>query len=139
MKIDFSSLSFSPLLTSIDSHALDKSYHISIEFSPQIHLRLREDIYTYLLRCIDLNLAYTDYMDEKYNFRREEEYFRSTDYLLKSRTTITTEFLALTLITKNGEILTELGAKRPNIIIDYHLNRRHNYIIEVEEISSFFN
>ena len=102
---------------------------MGLHFKPQLHLRLREDIYTYILRCIDLNFAYTDYLEEKFNFRNEEEYFKSTAYLLKSRTEIRMEHLALSLFTKNGDQLTELSLRRPKIRIDYHLNRRHNYDI----------
>ncbi len=50
----------------IDSTQLDKSYEITIEFDPQLNLRLREDIYTFLLRCIDLNFAYSDNFDDKF-------------------------------------------------------------------------
>ena len=138
LNVEFCYISNSPLLPRIDSHELDKSYIVNVGFAPHLHLRMREDIYTFILRCIDLNFAYTDYLDEKYNFRNDEEYFRSVDYLLKSRTVIKTDYLAISLLTKGGEQLTELGLKNPNIIIDYHLNRRQNYIITAEEISSFF-
>lgn len=40
---------------------------------------MRQDIFTFILRCIDLNFAFTDYLDDKFNFRNEEDYFRSTD------------------------------------------------------------
>lgn len=50
----------------IDSTQLDKSYEITIEFDPQLNLRFREDIYTFLLRCIDLNFAYSDNFDDKF-------------------------------------------------------------------------
>jgi hypothetical protein len=113
----------------IDSKELDKSFEVNVNFAPHLHLRLREDIYTFILRCVDLNLAYTDYLEDKFNFRNDEEYFRSVEYLLKSRTVISTEYLALSLLTKGGEQLTELGVKNPKVIIDYHLNRRHNYVI----------
>jgi hypothetical protein len=44
----------------------------------------------------------------------------------------------LSLLTVAGEELTELGLKKPQITIDYNLNRRHNYFINIEELSSFF-
>ena len=97
----------------IESNELDKSYLVNIGFSPHLHLRLREDIYTFILRCVDLNFAYADDLESKFNFRNEEEYFRSGDYLLKSRTIIQSEYLALSLLTKGGEQLTELGLKNP--------------------------
>ena len=101
-------------------------------------LRLREDIYTFLLRCVDLNFAYSDDLDEKFNFAVEPEYFRSSNYIVKSKTTIRTDYLALSLFTKDGDKLTEIGAKNSHIVIDYFLNKRHNYLINIEEISSYF-
>ena len=85
-----------------------------------------------------MNFAFTDSMEDKFVFKNDEEYFKSTDYLVKSTTFIRTDFLALSLFTKQGEQLTELGIKRPLIKIDYHLNRRHNYEITIEEMNSFF-
>ncbi len=49
-----------------------------------------------------------------------------------------TKYLGLSLFTKEGEQLTEIGSKNMSIAIDYHLNGRHNYRINVDEISSFF-
>jgi hypothetical protein len=103
MRLDFSYITGTPVLRQIDSNQLDKSFLVEIDFAPILHMRFREDIYTYILRVVDLNFAYTDYLEEKFNFRIDEEYFRSTDYLLKSRTIIKTDFLALSLFTKEGE------------------------------------
>jgi hypothetical protein len=119
LRINFSYLGATPLLPRIDSHELDKSFFVHIDFMEEINLILREDLYTYIMRCIDLNLAYEDGLDALYNFRNEEEYFRCKDYLLKVRTKITSDFITLTLFTNKGEQLTELGIKKPDIVIDY--------------------
>ena len=138
LKIVFGNLIRTDLLHMIDSSQLDKSYEITIDFEPQLNLRLREDIYTFLLRCVDLNFAYSDNLDEKFNFAVEPEYFRSSNYIVKSKTTIRTQYLSLSLFTKSGDKLTEIGAKDSDIVIDYFLNKRHNYQIDVKEISSYF-
>jgi hypothetical protein len=138
LRVVFGNLIRTDLLHMIDSSQLDKSYEITIDFDPQLNLRLREDIYTFLLRCVDLNFAYSDNLDEKFNFALETEYFRSSNYIVKSKTTIRTNYLALSLFTKEGDKLSEIGAKKANIVIDYFLNKRHNYVIDVEEIGSYF-
>jgi hypothetical protein len=74
-----------------------------MQFTPQLHLRLREDVYTFILRTVDLNFAYTDYLEDKFLFKNDEEYFKSTDYLIKSKTIIRTDFLALSLYNKEEE------------------------------------
>ena len=42
-------------------------------------------------------MAYTDYLEDKFNFRNEEEYFKSTDYLIKSKMKIQVPLLTLSL------------------------------------------
>lgn len=88
LKLDFSYLSGTNMLHCIDSHQLDKSFRVKMMFAPQLHLKLREDVYTFILRVIDLNFGYTDYLEDHFVFKNEEDYFRSTDYLVKSETLI---------------------------------------------------
>ena len=65
MKVIFEKLNYSPWLEDsfsskeIDFTELDISYKISINFSPLI-MHLSQDVYTYIMRCMDLNLNYTD-------------------------------------------------------------------------------
>ena len=65
MKTTFEKLNYSPLLEDsynskdIDFTELDISHKISINFSPLI-MHLRIDVYTYILRCMDLNINYSD-------------------------------------------------------------------------------
>ena len=86
----FSTLNYSSMLGMIDSHELDKSYEAQIEIRPAYVLKFKQEVYTYILRCIDLNFGYTDYLQDLFNFKNEEEYFRSTDQLLKARALIKT-------------------------------------------------
>ena len=65
MRIIFEKLNYTPLLEdsfnskNIDFTELDISYKININFSALI-MHLRSDVYTYLLRCMDLNINYSD-------------------------------------------------------------------------------
>ena len=65
MKIAFEKLNPTPLMadnyqsTVLDFNELDISYNITLNFSPLI-MHVKQDVYTYLLRCNDLNLNYTD-------------------------------------------------------------------------------
>jgi hypothetical protein len=102
----------------IDSNELDKYSEMFIDFSPQLDLKLRQDIYTFLLRCVDLNISYTDNLKEMFNFSKDEYNFSSLDHSMKLRTVISTDYLALSLINKGGEQMTQLGLKKPKIIIE---------------------
>ena len=67
MTIEYSYLNWSKHLPNIDSDELDKSYFININMSP-IKLRMKQEHYNYLLRCVDLNFVFTDYLESNFNF-----------------------------------------------------------------------
>jgi hypothetical protein len=68
MQVAFEKLNYSPLLQDsyssqgLDFLELDISNHISLSLSPLI-MHLKQDIYTYLLRCNDLNIGYSDQLN----------------------------------------------------------------------------
>ena len=68
MQVMFEKLNYSPLLQDsyssqgLDFQELDISNHISLSLSPLI-MHLKQDIYTYLLRCNDLNIGYSDQLN----------------------------------------------------------------------------
>jgi hypothetical protein len=72
---------------------------------------------------MDLNFAYTDTYEEKFIFRNEEEYFRSTAYLLKSRLKLEIPIIAMSLYDKK-DLLTEILFKNTTFLNDFFLNRR---------------
>ena len=65
LDLTFTKPNFTPLMPDnyisekIDFTELDISYHMHLNFSPLI-MHLRQDVYTYILRCNDLNLNYSD-------------------------------------------------------------------------------
>jgi hypothetical protein len=73
--MEFTSLSYSPKLIQISSKDLDKSYKLTIDITPKLSLFFTQEVYTFILRCVDLNFAYTDGLEAKYNFSNTEEYF----------------------------------------------------------------
>ncbi len=86
---------------------------------------------------MDLNFNYTDGKENLYNFKNEEEYFRSTDYLLKAKIKIASQYLQMSLFEKE-EIFTELAIKCPEIEINCYLNKRYNYSIIFDKICSYY-
>ena len=50
---------------------------------------------------MDLNFNYTDYLSDLYDFRIEEEYFKSSDYLLKFKVNIATPYLIFNIYEKD--------------------------------------
>jgi hypothetical protein len=65
MKVILEKMNFSELLQesylspNIDFADLDFGYKISINFTP-LKMHLKQDVFTYLLRCNDLNINHTD-------------------------------------------------------------------------------
>lgn len=105
---------------------------------PRLVLYLRQDVYTFILRCVDLNFAFTDMLEKKYDFRNTEEYFKSTSFLLKNGIYIKTNSIALKIFESNEVLLTELSIREPQINIMMYLNNQHNHEIILEQISSYF-
>ncbi|CDW82625.1 ph domain containing protein [Stylonychia lemnae] len=137
LKVDFSNLNHSPYLKDIDTHDFDKSYNVLIQFKPLLQLKLTQEIYTFILKLIDLNFSYTDYLDEFYYFKNEEEYFKTKDELKKAQTTFITCYTQISFYEKD-QLITQLGFKEPNFVIDVFLNRRYNYEITFEQICCFY-
>ena len=59
MKVSFEKLAPSRLFQKIDLHTIDQSTVIDVEFSP-FTLVMPQDIYTFILRVLDLNINYQD-------------------------------------------------------------------------------
>ena len=106
----------------MSSKELDKSYIVTIDIVPNVHLFFRPDVYTFILRCIDLNFAYTDNLDTRYNFRNTEEYFQSNAFILKMGIYIRTRSVTLSIYESDEVLLTELSIKDPQINISMYLN-----------------
>ena len=81
LKIEITNPAFSPEIQKINTKDFDKSGLIQVNFSTKLILHLTQDLYLYILRCNDLNMAYTDSMSEHYNFPLNQDYFRSKDNL----------------------------------------------------------
>ena len=65
--VEYKKLSYSEVIEKIDTKDCDKAAQINIEFGPLL-LILPQSIYTYMLRCSDLNTTYTDDLREEYHF-----------------------------------------------------------------------
>ena len=65
--VEYKKLSYSEVIEKIDARECDKAAQINIRIDPLL-LILPQSIYTYMLRCADLNTAYTDDLREEYHF-----------------------------------------------------------------------
>jgi len=73
LKVDFRQLVFSELLEYIDPLALNKAFCTDLNFSP-ITIQLSKVQFTYLMKCLDLNINYDDGMKEQYDFRKKIDF-----------------------------------------------------------------
>ena len=60
-------MSGSEVIAKIDPREIDKAARVNLIFTP-IELIWPQSIYTYMLRCADLNFSYTDGLTEEYFF-----------------------------------------------------------------------
>jgi len=137
LTFSYSYLKYSKLLPYVDSDQLDKSFRIKLQFSP-LKLRFKQEIYTYLLRCVDLNFAWTDYNEKYFDFRLEEEYFKSKAELLRQRISIEAPKIIFYLFEEQGSLLTEMKVAKPVINLDWFLNRKQTYAIGMQDLLMFY-
>ncbi len=110
MTLTYNYLNYSPLIPRIATSQLDKRYTTDIFFT-RLMLRFSQPIYTFFLRCNDLNLAHTDFKEHWFKFAWEDEYFKSTDDIPKQRMTLNTEFMSLSLLERGNALITEIVAR----------------------------
>jgi hypothetical protein len=67
LAIIYESLAYSPILGKLDPRIVEQASHLRIKFDP-VHLTLRQDVYTKILRILDLNINYTDFLEKEYFF-----------------------------------------------------------------------
>jgi len=73
INIDFRQILHSDSLEYIDPLALNKAMVIDMEFSP-IHCQISKNQFTYLMKCMDLNINYDDGMKDLYDFKLKKEF-----------------------------------------------------------------
>ena len=73
INIDFRQILHSDSLEYIDQLALNKAMVIDMEFSP-IHCQISKNQFTYLMKCMDLNINYDDGMKDLYDFKLKKEF-----------------------------------------------------------------
>ena len=110
IKIVFESLAYSPLLSKIDPKVLDQATHIRIKFDP-FQLTIRQDIYTKILRILDLNINFTDFLEREYYFFKYvemDEYFKTIPNIVGMRIKIDFSCMAIRLEHIDRSFLSEL-------------------------------
>lgn len=89
---------------------MDKAARVNLKFSP-IELIWPQSIYTYMLRCGDLNFAYTDGMQEEYYFIKwieMSEHYMSDKKVISKKFDIQIPALSMTLQNSDGSFIAEM-------------------------------
>ena len=73
ISVDFRQMLHADTLEYIDPLSLNKALWIGLKFSP-INVQLSKKQFTYLMKCLDLNINYDDGMRELYDFRLKREF-----------------------------------------------------------------
>lgn len=110
MSITYESLAYSPILPKLDPRVVEQASHLRIKFDP-VHLTLRQDVYTKILRILDLNIYYTDFLEKEYYFFKFvliEEYYKIFEEVIGMRLNIDFKCLCLQLEHIDTSFLSEL-------------------------------
>ncbi|CAI2385812.1 unnamed protein product [Moneuplotes crassus] len=74
--VNFKQLLQSDTLEYIDPLALNKSLCLDLEFSP-IDVKISKRQFTYLMKCLDLNINYDDGMKDLYDFKLKKDFIEN--------------------------------------------------------------
>lgn len=66
----------------IETVHIDKSNELSVSFCSPTDLSMSIEFYTQLMRCVHLNMTFTDNFIEEYNFSHTGDIFNSTDHIV---------------------------------------------------------
>lgn len=110
VKIDFDTVAYSEFIDKIDLKTMDKSSHINIKIDP-VMLVLPQSVYTYILRCSDLNFAWTDRMQNEFYFikwKHISDHYKQLKKVSAQKLRIEISVLSLTLKHSDGSYISEL-------------------------------
>ena len=89
---------------------MDKSSHINIRIDP-VMLVLPQAVYTYILRCSDLNFGWTDGKQNEFYFikwKHISDHFKQLKKVAAQKLRIEISMLSLTLKHSDGSYISEL-------------------------------
>ena len=89
---------------------MDKSGRVNLTFTP-IELIWPQSIYTYMLRCGDLNFAYSDGMTDLYYFIKwldMSEHYMSQMKVVSKKFDIQIPALSMTIQNSDGSFIAEM-------------------------------
>lgn len=110
MTIEYKKLSGSTVIQKISALAMDKAGRVNLSFTP-IELIWPQSIYTYMLRCADLNFSYTDGFLEEYFFIKwysMDEHYMKEVKIVSKHFEIKIPALSMTLQNSDGSFLAEM-------------------------------
>ena len=108
--VEYKKLSGSEVIAKISPLEMDKAARVNLTFTP-IELIWPQSIYTYMLRCADLNFSFSDGLVEEYFFIKwldiSEHYMNSTK-LVSKKFDIVIPALSMTLQNSDGSFIAEM-------------------------------
>jgi hypothetical protein len=110
MSVLYENLANSPILAKLDPKIVDQAAYLRINFDPVL-ITIKQKIYTMILRILDLNINYTDFLEREYYFLKfvlMEEYFKSLEEVVGMRIKIDFKCLALRLEHVDNTFVSEL-------------------------------
>jgi hypothetical protein len=110
IKINFDALQYSELLEKIDVRDMDKSTNVQIDFDP-VMLVLPQAVYTFMLRCSDLNFTWSDRLQAEFycvKWIHMQDYYKQLKKVISQVVNIRIPLLSLTLKHTDGSFISEL-------------------------------
>ena len=114
VSVEYKKMSGSDVIAKIDPREIDKAARVNLVFTP-IELIWPQSIYTYMLRCADLNFSYTDGLMEEYYFIKwldMSEHYMNQMKVISKKFDIQIPALSMSLQNSDGSFVAEMIMKR---------------------------
>ena len=136
--VDFQNMLFSEYLEYIDPLSLNRALLIYLDFD-EIKAQITKPQFTYLMKCLDLNINYDDGMKDLYDFKLKKEYTElhriKEDYKYMI-IDIKMKWVSLSWYFLN-EFLTEIVCQNMGILVDKFISYKNEIDISSSAIWVF--
>jgi len=113
---------------------LDLSKHIKINIPKMLKIQMRPEHYTYLLKCIDLNISYTDKFNDFFNFRKVKSDIikGGIDYRLECSFAL----VSFLVVNSDNSLLAEFVAKELSISFIANSDKSKQILVGASQLYS---
>jgi hypothetical protein len=118
----------------MDPKVVEQATHMRVSFDPLL-ISIRQDIYTQILRVLDLNINFTDRLEREYFFfkyQEIDEYFKTLENIVGMRINVKFKLLSLKLEHIDHSYLAELIFSNLRVKMIKHRDYKNQMVVTIQ-------